>query len=320
MDVAKHISLFLLKNKYCQLQGLGNLEIRRIPATSSGTHLSGGFQQVNWNAAGAVDDQLPLFIALQEGISSSEASTALDAFIAAATVQLESGKAVALPGIGAFVLHQGQIRFHTDESFILPEGSIPLSYFHQASTLDNHAAETPASEKTDEIAAAYEQYNHAGTAASTPWLRIGLWALGILLILSVAAGILRYSVWDRELPPSQPLSVNSADIQIDSSSIASTHDSATVSSNDSLGATDSTLHTATSTGNFRFILNKYKRLGAAEKRVKKLISCGHPVKVISIHDSLHYVVEELQIPASDTTRIKDSLTRWLSPGGVDIMQ
>lgn len=327
MDVAKHISLFLLKNRYCQLQGLGNLEIRRTTAVNSGANLNGGAYSVNWNASGGIDDQLPLFIAMRENISGTQAATALGEFVTASKLRLQAGEQVALPGIGTFRMHQGQLSFHTDEQFSLPEGNIPLSYFGRNASIAEPVAErtepAPAEAATDTYAA----YNNFNAPTPTNWGRIGFWILGILVILSAVAGILRYTVWDNSPTPAKPTNMSSTDIQIDSAhipTVAVTDSVDTTGSADTGSRMDSVQSPsavpAAPAGSFRFILKKYKHLEAAEKRVKKLASYGHPVKVISVNDSLHYVVEELQIAASDTTRVKDSLTRWLSPEGVEIMK
>jgi nucleoid DNA-binding protein len=326
MDVAKHISLFLLKNKYCQLQGLGNLELRRTTAVNSGNTLSGGAYKVNWNAAGGIDDQLPLFIAMQESVSSSRAATALNEFVTASKAQLQSGQSVVLPGIGSFRMYEGQMSFQTDEHFSLPEGNIPLSYFNRKPDPEEQAPIADAA-SADAVADAYAQYNNYNAAPPTNWARIGFWGVGILVVLSIVAGILRYTVWDNSAPVTVPVNVNSNDIRIDSVATASAPpvdssvitDSAAAKDSLALAATPAP-STAAAPVSFRFILKKYKHLEAAEKRVKKLSGYGHPVKVVSINDSLHYVVEELQIAAADTTRIKDSLTRWLSPEGVEIMK
>lgn len=323
MDVAKYISLFLLKNKYCQLQGLGNLELRRTTAVSSGSSLSGGSYTVNWNAAGGIDDQLPLFIAVQEGISASQASVVLNEFVAAAKSTLQSGGDIQLPGIGRFRMLQGQLSFHTDEKFSLPDGNIPLTYFNRVPLgLEEGSGHTTTDEKTDVLAETYAPYD--STQTPTNWGRIGLWVVGILVVLGIAAGILRYTVWNTNTAPSEPVNIISIDTQIDSSSMpnATIADSTSLAGSDSLRQTDSAIAAVApvAPGSFRFILKKYKHLEAAEKRVKKLTSYGHPVKLISVNDSLHYVVEELQVSASDTTRIKDSLARLLSPEGVEIMK
>ena len=39
MDIAKYIGLYLLKNNFCYLHGLGNLEIKRRPAVYEGDSL-----------------------------------------------------------------------------------------------------------------------------------------------------------------------------------------------------------------------------------------------------------------------------------------
>lgn len=326
MDVAKYISLFLLQHHHCRLGALGNLDIHRIPAANTGSELNGGYYRLEWHAAGDTDEELPLFIARQEDISTDEATSVVSAFISEAAKALQNGKALTLPGIGTFVMHRGQTSFHTDQAFSMSDGTIPLSYFKNKPNSADIAPE-PTAAKGEEAEDTYPAADEEPTEQSgTSWLRIGLWALGILLVLSVVAGILRYTLWDEQTPETPP----SANVrnEMPTDSVAATPapmaDSVAAPASDSLQRVDSTEEKLTvptaAPGTFRFILNKYKRLDAAEKRAKKLTGYGHPVKVISMHDSLHYVVEELQIPASDTTRIKDSLTRWLSPGGVDIMK
>lgn len=325
MDVAKYISLFLLQHHHCRLGALGNLDIHRIPAANTGSELNGGYYRLEWHAAGDTDEQLPLFIARQEDISTDEATSVWAAFISEAAEALQNGKALTLPGIGTFVMHRGQTSFHTDQAFSLSDGTIPLSYFKSKPNAADIAPE-PTAATDEEAADTYPApYEELAEQSGTPWLRIGLWVLGILLVLSVVAGILRYTLWDEQTTETPPANVRN---EMPTDSVAATPptpaDSAAAPAIDSLQRVDSTAEKLTvptaAPGTFRFILNKYKRLDAAEKRAKKLTGYGHPVKVISVHDSLHYVVEDLQIPASDTTRIKDSLTRWLSPGGVDIMK
>ena len=76
MDVAKYIGLFLLKNNFVYIHGLGNLELRKRPASFNGEALQGSTYEVVMTPMGSIDDNLANFIATNEQISISKASNA----------------------------------------------------------------------------------------------------------------------------------------------------------------------------------------------------------------------------------------------------
>src|SRR6185437_14180538 len=102
MDVAKYIGLFLLKNHFCYIHGLGNLELHKKSASYDGTALQAPSYEVVVTPAGSIDDNLANFIATNEQTSISKASNALRDFSIQARADLQAGKEVLIPHIGKF--------------------------------------------------------------------------------------------------------------------------------------------------------------------------------------------------------------------------
>lgn len=113
MEVAKYIGLFLLKNNSCYIHGLGNIELRRKPATFDGRNLLSAIYDIVVVPANTVDDALSNFIATNEQISISKASNALKEFTEAAKADLAVGKEVQIPSLGSFAQVNEKLHFVT---------------------------------------------------------------------------------------------------------------------------------------------------------------------------------------------------------------
>src|SRR5690606_10255444 len=124
-DVAKYIGLFLLKNKFAYVHGLGNLEIKKKPAAYEGEALTGSVYEIELTPMGSIDDNLANFIATNEQISISKASNALRDFSTEAREKLEQGETVSIPSIGIFAEENGKIVFITDPHFQFNPTPIP---------------------------------------------------------------------------------------------------------------------------------------------------------------------------------------------------
>jgi len=113
MDVAKYIGLFLLKNNSCYIHGLGNIELRRKPATYDGRNLLSAIYDIVVVPTNTVDDALSNFIATNEQISISKATNALKEFTEAAKAYLAEGKEVVIPSLGSFAQVNEKLHFVT---------------------------------------------------------------------------------------------------------------------------------------------------------------------------------------------------------------
>src|ERR1700744_6690000 len=99
MDLAKYIGVFLMKNRFCYIHGLGNLEVKKKPANYDGKMLQAAPYEVIITPAGSIDDTLANFIATNEQISISKAANELRDFSTKAKADLEAGKELSRPFI-----------------------------------------------------------------------------------------------------------------------------------------------------------------------------------------------------------------------------
>lgn len=304
MDVAKYIGLFLLKNKYCCLQGLGNLEIKKTASTHNGTELTGAAYTAQLNPVGSIDDAFPNFIANNEQVSIAKASNEISEFIRTAKATLAEGGAVQIPSIGKYVMHNNRIGFELDPAFSMPDKGI---IFPVATT--PKAEEKPVAAGEQKPYESYTNYNNYNKQRSVNWNIIAFWGVVIIIGGSILGWSINYFMKQQqpevkvapaqqevvEVPLEQPVA-----------------DSAALAASAPVAASD--------TPEFRFIIKEYKTLAQAQKKEKQLVSYGYPVSVVNKDSATFYVVHAIKIPAADTTRIKDSLSKLLNPAGVTIFR
>ena len=125
MDIAKYIGLFLLKNHYCYIHGLGNMELVKRPATHDGKALQPPSYEVQVTPGGSIDDNLANFIATNEQISISKAANTLREYSIQARKDMAEGKEVPIPHIGHFIEGGGRVKFVTDANFRYTPAGIP---------------------------------------------------------------------------------------------------------------------------------------------------------------------------------------------------
>src|SRR4051794_6193053 len=100
MDIARYIGLFLLKNQFCYVHGLGNMELKKVPATNDGKSLQAASYEIVVTPGGSIDDNLANFIATNEQISISKAANTLREYSIQARKDMSEGKEVPIPGLG----------------------------------------------------------------------------------------------------------------------------------------------------------------------------------------------------------------------------
>src|SRR4051812_46690046 len=172
MDIAKYIGLFLLKNNFVYLPGLGNLEITKNAATYDGQQLLPATYTVSLTPTGSIDDSLANFIATNEQTSISKASNSLREFSIQSRLELNEGKEVVIPSIGKFVSANGKVIFITDPGFQKTPPAIPAQIIKKPEEPRRPVEAKPA-----------KVYN--GTSVN--WGRIVIW---ILIIGVVVAAII----------------------------------------------------------------------------------------------------------------------------------
>jgi len=191
MDVAKYIGLFLLKNNFVYIHGLGNLELRKKPATYEGDALKPPTYDVQLTPSGSIDDNLANFIANNEQISISKASNALREFSIQAKADLQAGKDVEIPAIGKFTETNGKISFVTNPAFNYTPPSLPVIKVATRQSEPvfgsgfNHPQQRPAPQPVYPNMPPQPEPYPEESRSSINWLRVGI-AAGVLILLLVA--------------------------------------------------------------------------------------------------------------------------------------
>jgi hypothetical protein len=309
MDIAKYVGLYLLKNKYCCLQGLGNVEIKRTAAQHDGKELISGTYYATLNPMGSIDDAFPNFVANNEQVSIAKASNEISAFIQESKAKMALGSSVVIPSVGQYVMKEHELHFELDAAFALPNH--PLLF-----PIDMPAmAHAEAQKVKDEPS--FETYNNYNKHRIVNWNMVAFWGFIIL----VGAGIIGWGIL--YVMNSQKASNTMLD-QAENPSAPPTE--LMVSDTGAQQGTDSAITAGNLSGNtldtpsFKFIIKEYKTLAKAEKKQKQLFSYGYNVGVVNKDSNTFYVVNTIKLMPSDTAKMKDSLSRMLNPNGVLIMK
>jgi|GEM_PF-2188499 len=284
MDIAKYIGLYLLKNKFCYIHGLGNLSLERKPATMVDDELKAPQYTVVLSTGGSIDDSLANFIATHEQVSIAKTSNELREFSTETRATLAQGGEVTIPGIGRFVpLRDGSIGFQTDEHLAYAPPAIPALQFAR------RVSEPPKFGDTGE---------DDRPRTEVQWGKIVLY---MLLLVALAAGAyyaFRYLQNNNdnkdvveEVPEAQkPVLPTPLPMQ---DSLLQTTDAAAANSSTANG--------------YKVVLYSYNTRAAAESRQKRLQNLGKTVELAAADSNLFYVLMPIEGPVADSARVMDSL-------------
>ncbi|MBS1643947.1 MAG: hypothetical protein JST36_02835 [Bacteroidetes bacterium] len=302
MDIAKYIGLFLLKNSFCYLHGLGNLVLKKKAASFDGELIKGPEYDVVLTPGGSIDDTLANFIATHEQTSISKAANALRDFSTSTRAELAQGKEVELPGIGHFYEQQGVVKFRTNAQLQYTPAAAPVL------KISKRVEEAPSFQRELQ-----EESANRSASSSIAWNKILLLVLLVAVVIAVAFFGFRYYQSKPDAPKADTLVTIPNPVTLPAPAILP----------DTVAKVDSPLaapapQTSASTG-FTVILNRYPTKAAAERRAGFLSKNGNVVEVLSKDSATHYVVMKMNTPAADTTRMLDSLRRFFNPKGVSIL-
>lgn len=298
MDIAKYIGLYLLKNQFCYVHGLGNLELRKVSATHDGNALQAPSYQVHVTPGGSIDDSFANFIATNEQISISKAANTLREFSTQARKDLAEGKEVYIPNIGKLIEKGGKVTFVTDEKFSYTPAGIPViknsKQLEEQKSKLSHKPSYPPPAKADSI----------------NWRMVVL-ALVLLVILGGGGYFIYYYITENNKAVSTPPPVVDTVVKQEPvlDTVAPQVD--TVDVNAQL-AVDSTLE-----NDFRIVIGNYRTRERADKRVSSLTLNGNKVEVVELDSANFFVVTTIACRIMDTTHVKDSLRVWF--GYKDVM-
>jgi hypothetical protein len=117
MDIPRYIGLFLVKNKYVSITGLGTLELVKKGASYQGETIESPRYDIKFKNVSSIDDQLPNFIGVQENISSNNATNAISKFSKDVKAATANGAPFVMDGIGRFVSNNGSVSFQPVSEF-----------------------------------------------------------------------------------------------------------------------------------------------------------------------------------------------------------
>ncbi len=305
MDIARYIGLFLLKNHFCYIHGLGNLEMKKKSAFHDGTSLNSPAYEVIITPGGSIDDTLANFIATNEQISISKAANALRDFSTQAKADLQEGKEVVIPSLGKFIEQNGKVNFITDPHIQYTPRGVPVlrnavkqpePVRPQQQYEPQQPVDTPNNYKP------YIEQERSGVN----WKRIAL-IVG-LTILVVICVVFTINYFNDKPQPQPEQEVQQATEPVVDSTVVTAPQQSTANVN-----SDGTM-------NYKILLQEYNTAAKADRRVKTLTSYGYTVEMATKDSGTFYVLLPITSLPADTTRILDSVARVLNPAGVSIYQ
>ncbi len=300
MDIAKYIGLFLLKNKFCYLHGLGNLQIHKKPAVQDGDTLLAPGYEIILQPTGSIDDNLANFIATAEQTSISKASTEIRNFVEAARAELAAGNTVAIPGIGHFASQNGKTIFIADPNFSYTPAAVPTL------KMSKRLEEAPSFKLT-----APEDESAPGRDGALSKYRIWLIILAAAGLIGIIVLVSRFVVKDRaEAPVAEPAPATmAAPAPVDTMAAgASTTDTGMAPP---AAGTSTVAPSSGNTAGTQIILRTYPTQAAADRRRLQLSKTplGETVSVVARDSSSYLVVIPYPGALSDSARTLDSLSR-----------
>jgi nucleoid DNA-binding protein len=293
MDIAKYIGLFLLKNHFCYVHGIGNLEVVKRPAMYDGQALQAPFYEVVVTPGGSIDDNLANFIATNEQISISKAANALREYSGQARKIMAEGGEVSIPNIGKLIEQNNKIQFVTDANFKFTPAGIPT--IKNSKQLDEYNAK--ASHKP--------AYPTPTKADAVNWSMVILVIVLLLVVGGGIYGIYYYTRQSRNIVAPQPILTRDTVVPV----TPPPPDTTSQLQRDSMSAAAAMPVDSLQINSYKMVIGDYPSREKAEKRVKNLKLNGNQVELSAL-DSLNFLVTTtVSCKAADTTHVIDSLQR-----------
>lgn len=301
MDIAKYIGLYLLKNQYCYVHGLGNMELRKMKAKHDGKELQAPSYDVLVTPGGSIDDNLANFIATNEQISISKAANSLREYSMQARKDLAEGKEVEIPNIGRFTESEGKIRFITADNFAYKPAPLPtIKNSKQLEEQNSKLAHKPA-------------YPPPAKADSINWSMVILVVVLVLIVAGAVYFVYSYMNETKATPPPAPVPDTTAVVPV-------IETDTTLTVIDTVDASAPVVIDSTLTNDFRFVIGNYHTRERAEKRVYNLNLNGNKTEMLMQDSTNFLVIEPINCRIVDTAHVKDSLRRMFGFQDVHIMQ
>jgi hypothetical protein len=303
MDIAKYIGLYLLKNQYCYVHGLGNMELRKLSAKYDGAELQPPSYEVIVTPGGSIDDSFANFIATNEQISISKAANTLREYSIQARKELAMGKDIYIPNVGKLIEKGGKVAFVTDEKFSYKPAGIPIvknsKQLEEQKSKLQHKPSYPEPAKADSIN----------------------WRTVILVVMFLAilggGGYAVYYYMTQANAPQQAIAPVADTIQQPQPLPVQDTVAPQV---DTMDAGMPMVIDSTLENDYRIVIGSYRTRERAEKRVSMLTDNGNTVEMLQQDSATFFVITTVSCRIMDTTHVKDSLKQWFGYKDVSILK
>ena len=293
MDIAKYIGLYLLKNHFCYVHGLGNIELVKRPAIHDGKALQAPSYEVIVTPGGSIDDNLANFIASNEQISISKAANALRDFSSQTRKDMAAGSEVPIPNIGRFLEKNGKVVFITDDNFHFTPAGIPtIKNSKQLDEQNSRLAHKPA-------------YPPPHKADSVNWSMVILVIVLLIIIGGGIYGIYYYTNQNKNSSAPVPV-VKDTVIQ---APIPLAPDTSGVHRDTATSFPPSVTQDSLQVNTYKMIIGKYPTQMKAEKRILSLKKGGNVIDMIQQDSATFLIISTVTCKAGDTTHVMDSMSR-----------
>ena len=307
MDIAKYIGLFLLKNHFCYIHGLGNMELRKVPATYDSKALQGPSYEVVVTPGGSIDDNLANFIAVNEQISISKAANALREFSIQARKDMAAGKEVPIPNIGHFTEQAGKTAFVTDSNFRFTPAGIP--------TIRN-------SKQLEEQNAKLTQkpsYPPPHKADSVNWSMVIL-VIVLLIVIGGGGFAAYYYLNHNKISPTliaKPADTAVRPVLAPPATADTTH---TAKDSAAMQVAMQPIADTVAGKAYKMVIGNYPTRERADRRMKNLTIIGNHVELFQKDTSDYMIYLTVNCQVTDTLHYKDSLQRLFGYRPVTILK
>jgi len=309
MDIAKYIGQYIIKNKFCYIHGLGNMELMKRPAVHDGKALQGASYEVIVTTGGSIDDSFANFIATNEQISISKAANALREFSMQARADIAAGKEVVLPNLGKFLEENGKVKFITDPNFKFTPAGIPTIQNSKQLEEQKNAPVIPK-----------PSFEPPAKANSVNWSMVIIAVILVVILAGGGYGYYYYKSLQKAAAPAPVVPKKDTVYQAPPVPVSDTmaHPVDSMGQNATATTPAASAVDSQATTTYRMIIGAYTARDKAEKRYRQLKINGTKVELVT-KDSINYMVlESVTCRVVDTAHMKDSLRVFYNFKGVAI--
>ncbi len=294
MDITKYIGLYLLKNHFCYVHGIGNIELVKRPSVYDGKTLQAPSYEVVVTPGGSIDDNLANFIATNEQISISKAANALRDFSGQARKDMAAGEEVSIPNIGVLVEQNGKVKFVTDSKFQFTPAGIPtIRNSKQLDEQNARQAHKPA-------------YPPPQKADSVNWSMV---ILVIVLLIIIAGGVYGIYYYSNQNRMNSPSVAAVKDTVIQAPIPLTPPDTTTVVRDTATSFPPSVTQDSLQVNTYKMVIGNYPTRERAERRLFNLQKGGNIVDVLQKDSTNFLIISTVNCRPIDTLHVMDSMSR-----------